>query len=202
MNAADAAVQTPATGRVPGRLQTILVLAVTAVVIAVAAYLIGGQSQGSDITQVNLTGDVAGTAPTVGAVPPGFTALTYDGKTVNLADYAGKPLWLTFGASWCPDCRAEAPDVEAAYQKYAPQGLNVLAVFISESAADVGGYAGRAGLTFPIAVDANTVIASRYRTMGIPTHFFIGADGKIKDVKIGALDPTTMDSEIQAILAK
>ncbi len=204
MNAAEAAAQTPATGRVAGRLQTILVLVVTVAVVAVLAVLLGGggfgQSEG--VTQVNLTADVAGAAPVAGAIPPGFSAQTYDGKTVNLADYAGKPVWLTFGASWCPDCRAEAPDVEAAYQKYQGQGLNILAVFISESSADIKTYAQRVGMTFPIVVDANTVIASEYRTMGIPTHFFIGTDGKIKDVKIGALDPATMDSEIQSILGK
>lgn len=210
MSAAEATAQTgevgveaPAARRVPGRLQTILVLAITAAVIGGAAVLLsGGGDQANAGNQVTLTGNVADAAPTAGSVPPAFSALTYEGKTVNLADYAGKPLWLTFGASWCPDCRAEAPDVEAAYQKYQGQGLNVLGVFISESSADVASYAGRVGFTFPIAVDQNTKIASAYRTMGIPTHFFIGADGKIKDVKIGALDPATMDSEIQAILGK
>ena len=204
MNATEAAVPAPSAGRVPGRLQTVIVLAVTLAVIAAAAVFFGagGFGQNEGVTAVSLTGDVAGTAPVVGAVPPGFTAQTADGKTVKLSDYAGKPLWLTFGASWCPDCRAEAPDVQAAYAKYKAQGLNVLGVFISESASDISDYAGRVGMTFPIAVDQNTVIASEYRTMGIPTHFFIGADGKIKDVKIGALDPATMDSEIQAILAQ
>jgi len=202
MNAAEAAAQAPATGRVAGRLQTILVLAVVAVVIAGLAFLMGGQGKTDGVTAVSLTGPLSGAAPVAGAVPPGFSAITYDGKTVNLQDYAGKPLWLTFGASWCPDCRAEAPDVQAAYQKYEAQGLNVLGVFISESSSDIKTYADRVGMTFPIVVDQNTVIASQYRTMGIPTHFFIGADGKIKDVKIGALDPATMDSEIQAILGK
>ena len=203
MSAADTVVQTPVPARrVAGRLQTIAVLAITGVVIAVAALVMGGGGfgQSDGVTQVDLTGKVAGAAPVVGAIPPGFSAITSDGKTVNLADYAGKPLWLTFGASWCPDCRAEAPDVQAAYQKYKDQGLNVLGVFISENASDISSYAGRVGFTFPIAVDQNTKIASAYRTMGIPTHFFIGADGKIKDVKIGALDPATMDSEIQGIL--
>jgi cytochrome c biogenesis protein CcmG/thiol:disulfide interchange protein DsbE len=204
MNAADAAAPTPATGRVPGRLQTVLVLAVTAVVIAVAALVMGGGGfgQSDGVSAVTLTDNVAAAAPVPGAVPPDFTATTYDGKTVSLADYAGKPVWLTFGASWCPDCRSEAPDVEAAYQKYQAQGLNILAVFISESPTDIGSYAQRAGLTFPIAVDQQTKIASEYRTMGIPTHFFIGADGRIKDVKLGALDPATIDSEIQSLLGR
>ena len=204
MNAAEAAVAAPARGRVAGRLQTILVLAATAAVIGILAVVLGGGGfgQSDGVTDVNLTANVAGSAPVAGAIPPGFSAVTYDGKTINLKDYAGKPLWLTFGASWCPDCRAEAPDVEAAYQKYQAQGLNILGVFISESSNDIKTYADRVGMTFPIVVDQNTVIASQYRTMGIPTHFFIGADGKIKDVKIGALDPATMDSEIKAILGQ
>jgi cytochrome oxidase Cu insertion factor (SCO1/SenC/PrrC family) len=113
-------------GRGAGRLQTIVVIGVTAIVIGIAAVVVGGP--GTDgVTQVDLTGDVAASALTAGAMPPGFTGVTYDGKTVHLSDYAGKPLWLTFGASWCPDCRSEAPDVEATYEKYRAQGLQVLA---------------------------------------------------------------------------
>lgn len=186
-------------GRMAGRLQTIIVIAVTAVVIGAVAFLVSGPDT-SGFTKVDLSGDVAGSAPAVGALPPAFTGTTYDGKTVSLADYAGKPMWLTFGASWCPDCRSEAPDVEAIYQKYKGQGLVVLGVFISENASDISGYAGRAGLTFPIVVDERTVIASTYRTLGIPTHFFIGADGRIREIRIGALPKDEMDRAIAAIM--
>lgn len=186
-------------GRAAGRLQTIVVIAVTAVVIGAVAFLVSGPDT-DGVTSVDLSGDVAGAAPVVGALPPGFTGTTYDGKQVSLADYAGKPVWLTFGASWCADCRSEAPDVEATYEKYRAKGLQVLAVFISEPSADVAGYAQRASLTFPIVVDQRTVIASAYRTLGIPTHFFIGADGRIKEVRIGALHADDMDRAVAAIV--
>ncbi len=195
----SAAGATATAARVPGRLQTVAVLAVTAVVIGAIAFFAGG-ADAEGLTKVELEGTVAGSAPVVGSVPPGFTGVTYDGQTVSLADYAGKPLWLTFGASWCPDCRVEAPDVEAAYQKYKDQGLNVLGVFISEGADDVAGYAGRAGMTFPIVVDSRTEVAAAYRTMGIPTHFFIGADGTIKEVRIGAMHRDDMDRALAAIM--
>jgi peroxiredoxin len=199
MNAADIAHRSP--GRGAGRLQTIVVILVTAVIILAAAYFVGGGTGANGgVTDVKLTGSVAAAAPVVGGLPPGFTATTSDGKTVSLSDYAGKPLWLTFGASWCPDCRSEAPDVQAMFQKYRAQGLNVLAVFINEGQSDISTYATRAGLTFPIVVDESTSIAGLYRTLGIPTHFFIGADGRIRDVKIGALHPDDMDREIAGIL--
>ncbi len=119
---------------------------------------------------------------------------------VSLADYAGKPVWLTFGASWCPDCRNESADVEATWEANKDKGLQVLGVFISEPASDIAGYAKRAGLTFPITVDENEAIAAAYRTMGIPTHFFIGADGKIREVRIGALSRDEMDRAVASIL--
>jgi cytochrome c biogenesis protein CcmG, thiol:disulfide interchange protein DsbE len=200
MDAAE--VVTRSSGRAAGRLQTVLVLALTAAIIGIVAVVMGGGGfgQSDGVSDVNLSGAVAAAAPVVGGLPPDFTATTYDGKQVSLSDYAGKPVWLTFGASWCPDCRSEAPDVQAAYDKYRAQGLNVLGVFISESKDDIATYATRAGLTFPITVDQQTQIASLYRTLGIPTHFFIGADGRIKDIRIGALHPDEMDREIAAIL--
>jgi cytochrome c biogenesis protein CcmG/thiol:disulfide interchange protein DsbE len=182
------------------RIQTIVVVTVTAVVIGAAAWFVGGQGSDDGVTSINLTGDVAGAAPAVGAIPPDFTAQTYDGTKVALSDYAGQPVWLTFGASWCPDCRTEAPDVEATYQAYQDRGLVVLGVFIDESADDVSSYAQRAGLTFPIAVDQNELVASTYRTMGIPTHFFIGADGRVKEIRVGALPKSEMERAVSELI--
>jgi cytochrome c biogenesis protein CcmG/thiol:disulfide interchange protein DsbE len=188
-------------GRMAGRLQTVAIIVITAVVLGVLIYAASGQGPSSDgVTEINLGSGAAATSPVVGGLPPAFTGLTYDGKTVSLADYAGKPVWLTFGASWCPDCRTESADVEAVYKANKDKGLNVLGVFIQEPSADVSGYAQRAGLTFPIAVDERAVIADAYRTMGIPTHFFIGADGKIREVRIGALSRDEMDRAVAAIL--
>jgi cytochrome c biogenesis protein CcmG/thiol:disulfide interchange protein DsbE len=186
-------------GRVAGRLQTLVVIGVTAVVIGVIAFVVSGPSAGG-VTAVSLGADAAAAPPAVGDVAPDFTAVLPDGTPVSLAQYAGRPVWLTFGASWCADCRAEAPDIEAAYQRYRDQGLAVLGVFIDESAADVTTYAGRAGLTFPIAVDQSESVAGRYRTLGIPTHVFIGPDGRIREVRIGALHSSEMDTLVAGIL--
>lgn len=198
MNAANAA--TGPSGRMAGRLQTIVVIAVVAVVVGVLAFSASGVGQTDGVTKVELPAGAAAAAPAVGAIPPGFSSLTYAGKPVSLSDYAGKPVWLTFGASWCPDCRTEAADIEAAYKANKDQGLVVLGVFISESAQDVASYAGRAGLTFPIAVDQQETVAAAYRTMGIPTHFFIGRDGKIQQVRIGALSKDDMARAVAGIM--
>ncbi|HEU0242727.1 MAG TPA: TlpA disulfide reductase family protein [Candidatus Limnocylindrales bacterium] len=196
MDAAGVASRVP--GRGAGRLQTILVIVVGVIVVGTLAYVASGPAAADGVTTVDIA--VSGKAPAVGDIPPAFTATTYDGTQVSLADYAGKPVWLTFGASWCPDCRTEAPDLEATYLRYKDQGLNVLGVFIGESAADISAYAGRAGLTFPIAVDQADEVASAYQTLGIPTHFFIGADGRIEQIRIGALSKDDMDRAAAALV--
>ena len=198
MNAANAA--TGSTGRLAGRLQTIVVIAVVAVIVGVLAWSASGAGMSDGVTKIELPAGAAANAPKVGAVPPDFSGVTADGTPISLSDYAGKPVWLTFGASWCPDCRVEAPDIEAAYQANKDKGLAVVGVFISESADDIAGYADRAGLSFPITVDQQEAIAAAYRTMGVPTHFFIGPDGKVREVRIGALSKDDMARSIAAIL--
>ncbi len=182
-----------------GRLQTIVVAAIAVVVIAVLAWSAMGGS-GDGFTKVEIAPDTGVTAPEVGRPPTPFSGLTYDGKPASLADYAGKPLWLTFGGSWCSDCRVEMPELVETYNRYSAEGLSVLGVFINEPASDTGTYAQRVGIPFPIISDASGKIASAYRLMGVPTHVFIGRDGLIKDIKIGALAKNEMEAAVQAIL--
>ncbi|MHB8960987.1 MAG: TlpA family protein disulfide reductase [Candidatus Limnocylindrales bacterium] len=175
-----------------------MLVATVAAISALSWYV--GQSSNDGITAIDVRAATGITPPTAGKPPTPFTGLDYGGATVSLADYAGKPLWLSFGASWCPDCRAEATDFEATYEKYRGQGLNVLAVFINEPASDVKAYAQRAGLTFPIIVDPKAKIASVYSLVGIPTHILIGRDGVIKEIKIGALSRDDMEKAVSTIL--
>lgn len=184
--------------RLGGRLGTIVVIVVTAAIIAAVAWAVDQTSGGT--TSVDLTGDVANAAPAVGQPPPEFSATLVDGTPVSLSDYAGQPLWLTFGATWCGDCRAEAPDLQATYAKYKDAGLVVLAVNIDEDATAVKDYAARVGLTFPAIADADTAIASRYRILGIPTHYFIGRDGTIQEIRLGGLQPQDMEQLVARII--
>lgn len=186
---------------IPGgeRVRTLAIMLVVGAAIVGATYVLDG-SQASATTTVRLTGDTSGPRPIVGMAPPTFKATTVTGEAFDLASLAGRPVWLTFGASWCGDCRAEAPDLQATYARYAPEGLAVVSIWIEETDADVRGYAGRVGLTFTMISDPNTALASRYRTYGLPTHFFIGPDGLIREVRLGGLPPEEMDRLVRSIL--
>ena len=182
------------------RARTLVVMAITAVVIAAVAFAVNQpKAAAGDLTGVTLSGEASGAAPTVGQPAPDFRATTVDGRTVRLSDFKGKPVWLTFGASWCQPCRAENPDIKAVYERAKASGLEVLAVFISEDASAVREYADRVGLSYDKVADPDTTIASQYRILGIPSHFFIDSAGVLKQMKIGSLDQAGMEQALEGI---
>jgi len=182
------------------RARTLAIMTITALVIVAVAWVVNQPKASAEgVTSVTLSGAATGDAPTVGQPAPDFRATTVDGKTVRLSDFKGKPVWLTFGASWCQPCRAENPDIKAVYEKAKASGLEVLAVFISEDAAAVRDYADRVGLAYDKVADPDTTIASQYRILGIPSHFFIDGTGVLRQMKIGSLDQAAMEQALEGI---
>ena len=189
------------------RYGTLLVLAVTAVIVIGGAYMVGRPSPTKSSTTTaaggtTATNVVAGDspAPKIGSPAQDFTATTTDGKQVSLSSYKGKSaVWLTFGASWCAACVAEAPDIQSASAKFAPKGVVVLAIFISEDSPTVKDYADRVGLTYPKVADPSSTIASEYRVYGIPAHFFIDKAGILRSTKTGGLGAEQIDTSLTEI---
>ena len=183
-----------------GARTTLVIMAITAAVILGVAYLSDRRETTSEgaLTAVTVTGSAGGTAPVVGARAPDFAALRSDGTAFKLSDYLGRPVWLTFGASWCQPCRAENPDIEATYQRFGDE-IAVLQVYMSEDADTVTDYATRVGISYVTVPDPSERLAADYRILGIPSHFFIDATGVLRQIKIGSLDPASMEAALAGL---
>ena len=177
-----------------GRLANLAVIAATAVAIVGLAYIANGPARASGVTPVDVTGVPTGAGPIVGRPAPDLAATTAEGKPVRLSDFLGSTVWLTFGASWCQPCRAENPDVQAAYDRFRDHGVVVVQVYMSEDASAVNDYASRVGITYVKVPDPDTRLAAEYRILGIPSHFFIDRTGVLREIKVGTLDPQAMDA--------
>jgi cytochrome c biogenesis protein CcmG/thiol:disulfide interchange protein DsbE len=181
------------------RSKTLLVMGVTAVVILAVSYLTNRPATHGGLTLAGLSTGAAGPAPVVGMAAPNFTATMMEGAKVTLRGLRGHPVWLSFGAPWCQPCRAENPDIEAAYEKYRAQGLEVLWIVINDSRSDVESYAKRTGLTYPMVDDSSGAIEARYRIDGIPSHFFIDKSGILREVRISSLNPAMIEENLAQI---
>lgn len=188
------------------RLGTMGVLTLTAALVVLGAYFLRPDApiaakagnEGS-VESVELTAAASGPAPEVGQAAPGFTGVSIDGKKVSLAQLKGKPVWLTFGASWCSACRVEAPDIQAAHAEGEPKDLAIVAFYLSEEAMTVKTFAQRLGLTFDQVPDPETQVASSYRVMGIPAHFFIDRDGVLRSTHVGILSEEKIATALKEI---
>lgn len=126
-------------------------------------------------------------APQAGFLAPDFSLTTLDGETITLSDLRGQVVLLNIWASWCPPCRAEMPAMQRVWEEYQKQGVMVLAVnsTAQDTLADAQAFVTDNGLTFPIPLDTDGEVTRLYRVSSLPTSFFIGADGVIREVVIG-----------------
>jgi peroxiredoxin len=133
-------------------------------------------------------------APKTGFQAPSFSLETIDGFTINLDDYRGQPVLINFWASWCPPCRAEMPDFQAAWEEYQDSNLIIIAVNAThqDSLADVQDFISQNGLDFPIPLDKNGQISAIYQIHSLPTTFFINQEGIITKALIGGPIPLSL----------
>jgi thiol-disulfide isomerase/thioredoxin len=134
------------------------------------------------------SGDLS-TGARVGALAPDFTlvdALT--GESVSLASLKGKPVWINFWATWCPPCRQEMPQMQQFYEKYHAQGLAIVGVNVQESDSQVQQYVKEGAYTWTFVLDPEGTTTDRYLIGGLPSHFFIDAEGVVQAVHMGGLE--------------
>ncbi len=142
-------------------------------------------------------------AAQVGFAAPPFTLTDMDGHTVHLSDYPGKVVLLNFWASWCHPCRSEMPAIQQTYQAYQSRGLVVLEVNASyqDTPASMRTFLGSLTYTYPILLDETGEVNRLYGVGALPTTFFIGRDGTIRDMAIGGpMSLAGLSTRVEALL--
>jgi cytochrome c biogenesis protein CcmG/thiol:disulfide interchange protein DsbE len=135
----------------------------------------------------------------VGEEAPAFTDPLASGGTLSMAQLRGKPVLLDFFATWCPPCNAEAPEIENAYRRFAPRGLQIVGVDVLETKQKTSSFVTAHGLTYPAVVDSGT-LADAYRINGMPVSVFIDKTGIVRKIEIGELSQEQIDRDIAAVL--
>ena len=110
-----------------------------------------------------------------------FTLQTVDGKDVNLGEVIknNKVTMIDFWASWCGPCRAENPNVKAAYEKYHAKGLEIIGVSVDQDEAAWLKAVEADALPWTHVRDVNGDAGKQYMVMYIPSSFLFDQNGVI-----------------------
>lgn len=133
---------------------------------------------------------------------PDFTLTDLDGEEVSLADFKGEKVIVNMWASWCPPCIEEMPEMEAFYRDKQEQGIEILAVNLTESEYDIADpyrFIDEHELTFPIVFDLKSQVADLYQITTIPTSFILDSEGTIARKFVGPMTYSMMDEWLAEI---
>ena len=112
---------------------------------------------------------------------PKLALTTVDGKPFDASSLRGKVVLLDFFASWCGICRAELPQLKAAYPKY-QNDPNVAFVLVSIDEDDKRLQRYLAEMKFPFPV-ARLTAEQAEKSMGfdnVPATFYVDAGGVVR----------------------
>jgi thiol-disulfide isomerase/thioredoxin len=136
----------------------------------------------------------------IGEPAPALVLPKFGGGTIDLADLNGDPVWVNFMGTYCPPCKDEFPLMNGFATRYAEAGLVVVAVDVKEEEGTVAAFAEDLNTTFPIGLDADGTVADAWGAAALPVHYWIDAEGIVRDGALGGIGPDIMAAGVAKIL--
>jgi peroxiredoxin len=133
---------------------------------------------------------------------PAFTRKDLDGNRVSLRGYRGKVILLNFWATWCGPCGLELPRFAEWEKQYGPEGLQVIAVSMDDSARPVRAFVRGLNLNYPVVL-GDSKLGTRFGgILGLPVTFLIARDGRVTARVVGGADLSAMENRVKELLAQ
>ena len=128
------------------------------------------------------------------------------GETTTLSAVVGqgKPVVLNFWAALCPPCRAELPEFQRVYDERSDE-VTILGIDIGPQQFLGTNEEGQAllnevGVTFPAGTTDDEAVVRGFEILGMPTTFFIAADGSVMRKWSGVLTEEKLNELVDELV--
>jgi peroxiredoxin len=111
---------------------------------------------------------------------PALRVTAFDGSTVTLDQFRGRPAVVSFFESWCPICQAEQPDLSKVAKEFAGRA-GFVGVSNHDTVAAGRAYARRFAVPYPMANDASGKTWARWRVPYQPVTVVVDKQGRIAE---------------------
>ncbi len=119
-----------------------------------------------------------------------------------LSPHAGKVVLVDFWASWCVPCRRSFPWMNAMHERYASDGLVIVAVNVDNDPDAARAFLAEVPARFGVHYDTDHSLARAFEVVAMPSSFLIGRDGRVVDSHLGfkVLQQDDYEAAIRAAL--
>jgi peroxiredoxin len=152
----------------------------------------GGQAASAAPTTTATAADAGAAERAEAARPPGIQAAdrrkpapllrvtAFDGRTVTLEGWRGRPVVVSFFESWCPICQVEQPDLSRVADELAGR-VRFVGVSNHDTVAAGRAYQRRFRVGYPLANDASGRTWARWRVPYQPVVVLVDRQGRIAE---------------------
>lgn len=156
-------------------------------IVAQAGYAQSNATQTTQSQQAEISADLDAKYATEllkpGTMAPEIELRTLDGKEFRLSSLKGKYVVIDFWASWCPDCRKDAPAIIALYDKFKSKGVEFVGVSFDKNKESWQNGVGKLGIEYTQVSDLKhmreSAVAQAYHIKWIPSIYVVDPEGKV-----------------------
>jgi cytochrome c biogenesis protein CcmG/thiol:disulfide interchange protein DsbE len=184
-----------ATDRRPQRTILLLGVAVAAIIGISLLFIVPLGNSDDDTDSITVGGH-----PLYGQPAPEIDLTTLDGERVTLSSLQGRPVLINFWATWCMPCREEFPLMVKAYADHSDADLEILGIIHDDAAEGARAFAADEDASWPMLLDPDDVAWNDYLGVGMPTSFFVDAEGIVRAFSLGGFTDEGLVRQLETIL--
>ena len=137
----------------------------------------------------------------IGELAPDIRGRTLEGDTFMLSDLRGELVLVNVFATWCGPCRAEMPHLVEVSKEFEGQGVQFVGLNLAENPGAVRAFKDEFEVNFPLVLDVDGRLTEVYQPVGLPTSWFIDADGVVRYVFAGSMNKEVLTNILDDIEA-